>query len=294
MRALLIAAALAAGWTLPASACSTCKCGDYTITLFGDEQAFSGRLRLAADALWRSERQGTPGVDALKTDEQRTTLSVGFALSPRWILAAQIPYVRKEIQSATLARQQAEGLGDVDLIARWVLQAEGEPVLRRQSGLRLGLRVPSGQQIRSADGALLDIDVQPDAGAWAPNLGVFSAWYGYPWFTTVTATAFYFGDARQGFEPGHALVASGLAQYALSQTWAVSGGLDARLSGKNRFSGEIDPNSGGLLTMAQLGLAARLSPDAVVQAAFQLPVFERLNGEQREDPVLRLSLALDL
>ncbi|MFP5306414.1 MAG: transporter, partial [Gammaproteobacteria bacterium] len=42
----------------PAQACSTCKCGDYSITLLGVEKPYAGRLRGSFDTLVRSETQG--------------------------------------------------------------------------------------------------------------------------------------------------------------------------------------------------------------------------------------------
>lgn len=295
-RRLFMAALLAATTgTPPVWACSTCKCGDYTITLFGSEQPFEGRLRLAIDALQRGERQGRPGVDALETDEQRLNLGLSYSLSPAWTVAAQLPYVRKTLTTASLAREEAEGWGDLDLIGRWALHtAYSGPVLRSQSGLRLGVRLPTSEQVRAGDGRLLSIDVQPDAGATAPNLGVFHAWYGYPWFATVTATYFAFGEARQGFSPGDAAVISAKGQYALTPALALNLSLDARYAGTNRFDGERDPNSGGTLVMTQVGGALRLGDDWLLHAAVQIPTVDALRGEQEEDAVFRLGLALDL
>ena len=59
------ASALAIGFASPAAlACSTCKCGDYTITLFGTEKAYDGRLRVGLDYLYRSETAGAAGPTA--------------------------------------------------------------------------------------------------------------------------------------------------------------------------------------------------------------------------------------
>lgn len=274
-----------------AQACSTCKCGDYTITLMGAEKPFSDRFRVGLDYLYRSESQGA-GVDERDTDEHRLLLGLAWSVGENLTLAAQVPFVKKEIENANLARQEAEGLGDIDLIARYVLYRSGTGSGRHLAGLRLGVRLPTADEVKE-NGQKLDIDVQPDAGSTVPNVGGFYSYFRFPWFFTSTLTAFHFGEGNQDFQPGDALVGSVLGQYALDQTWAVQLGIDARYTEKNEFSGVVDENSGGTLAMAFVGAAARLSTDLVVHVGAQLPVLDDLNGEQDEDATLRVGLAYD-
>jgi hypothetical protein len=286
---VLAAAAMAA----PAQACSTCKCGDYTITLLGSEKTYDGRFRAGLEALWRTEAQGEPGVDERETTEQRATLGLAYSLSAGWTVAAQVPFVRKRIEDANLARQEAEGLGDIDLLARWTLLRVGESSLRHVAGLRLGLRLPTTEQIRDRSGERLDIDVQPDAGATAPNLGGWYSYFRFPWFVSASATYFRFGDGHQGFAPGNALVGSVVGQYALTPMAALQLGLDARHAQANRFSRIEDPDSGGVLAMGFAGLALRFYEDVVVNAGVQLPLIENLHGFQDEHAAYRVGLTYD-
>ncbi|WP_370305858.1 hypothetical protein [Sinimarinibacterium flocculans] len=277
----------------PASACSTCKCGDYTISLFGAEKPFESRFRVGVDYVHRSEHQGDPAVLERETDEQRLLLGLSYAITGDLSVAAQIPFVRKQIRDSDLARQQAEGLGDIDLVGRWTLLREGGVSGRHLAGVRFGVRLPTAEQVEDAAGERLDIDVQPDAGSTVPNLGGWYSYFRYPWFVTTTLTWFSFGDGHQDFSPGDAVVASALAQYGLTQTLALQLGLDARHAGRNRFSGIEDPDSGGTLAMAFGGVALRVFDELVVSAGAQVPVFDDLNGHQEEDPVLRVGLAYD-
>lgn len=288
--AVFMAAALAGAPGIT-RACSTCKCADNTITLFGTEKPFSGRFRVALDYYLRSESTGA-GISEQSVDETRATLGVAYSLDPDWTLALQVPYVRKELESATLARQKASGLGDIDLTLRWVAHRSGGVSGRHLAGLRGGLRLDSADEVKR-NGVLLDIDVQPDAGATAPNL---TAWYNYfhfPWFMNLSVTYFTFGEGNQDFQPGDTWLASALAQYGLSQTLALQAGLDARRSDKNEFSGIQDPDSGGTLAMAFAGVAVRIGEELLFHAGYQSPVVENLHGEQDEDDAFRIGLAYD-
>lgn len=275
----------------PAQACSTCKCGDYSITLLGTEKPYAGRLRGALDVLVRSETQGR-GASARETDEWRNTLGFSYSLSETLILGAQWPWVRKRIRDANLAELEAQGWGDADLIAWWSPYRSGDPSLKQIAGLRFGLRVPTGEEI-ARNGSALDIDVQPDAGALAPNLGAWYRYYRFPWLLSVSGTYYFYGEGRQNFDPGDAATASLLGQYAIDPNWAIQLGLDLRHAQRNRFDGTPDADSGGTLGMVYTGIAARFLQELSVSAGVQLPVIENLHGAQDEDAVLRLSLAYD-
>ncbi|MGB0956073.1 MAG: hypothetical protein ACPGZP_08735 [Panacagrimonas sp.] len=277
--------------TPAAMACSTCKCGDYTITLLGAERPYENRLRLGLDALYRSETEGS-GVGERKTTEFRTLFGAAWSPNRTLTLAVQIPWVRKELEDANLAQADADGLGDIDLIARYVLLRNDAGSGNHLAGARLGLRLPTSQEVEH-NGELLDIDVQPDAGSTVPNVGGWYSYFRFPWFVSASLTYFSFGDANQDFAPGDAVVASVLTQYALDPVWALQGGLDARWADSNRFSGVENPDSGGTLAMAFVGVAARAFNELVISAGVQLPLIDDLNGEQQEDAVFRSSLAFD-
>lgn len=292
MRPLALAVAAAAlSYGGGALACSTCKCGDYTITLMGTEKPYAGRLYAALDTLYRSESAGS-GLDRQDTDELRTTFGLAYSVNQDLTFAVQVPFVKKEIETPTLARQEAKGLGDIDLTARWVAYRSGAESGRHLAGLRAGLRLPTADQVKD-DGEKLDIDVQPDAGALVPSLGGWYGYYRFPWFATVSATYFKYNEGHQDFRGGDVLLLSSLAQYGLTPSLALQLGLDLRQSQKNEFSGVADPDSGGLLGMVFAGVAWRIGEDLMVHAGAQLPVIEDLNGEQDEDASLRLGIGYD-
>lgn len=285
--------AASSAWAPLAQACSTCKCGDNTINLFGSEKTYAQRLRVGVETWLRSESQGDPAVNERETDEWRTTLGLSYSPTQDLSLAVLVPYVRKEIKDSNLARQESSGLGDVDLVGRYVLYRGGAGSGRHLAGLRAGVRLPTAEQQRDGAGQKLDIDVQPDAGATAPNIGGWYSYFNFPWFLSSSLTYFHYNDGHQDFSPGDVLVASVLTQYGVTQSLAAQLGVDARHAEKNRFGSVADEDSGGELAMAYLGLAYRFGSDLVVNAALQLPVYENLNGHQSEDPALRLGFSYD-
>lgn len=289
------ASALAIGFASPAAlACSTCKCGDYTITLFGTEKAYDGRLRVGLDYLYRSETAGAAGPTRQNTEEQRATLGLAYSFSPDLTVALQLPFVRKEVTTANLAREEAEGMGDVDLTARWTLYRSGAVSGRHLAGVRGGLRLPTSEEVRGPNGQKVSIDAQPDAGATVPSIGGWYGYYRFPWFASLSTTYFHYGEeGNQDFRGGDVWLVSALGQYGLTQTLALQFGVDMRQSEKNRFSGVEDPDSGGFLAMGFVGAALRIGEDLLLHAGGQATLVENLNGEQDEDPALRLGMTYD-
>jgi len=287
------AALLALSAAPPAWACSTCACGDYTITLMGAEKPYAGRLRGAIDFSARSETKGRSGqLDYRDIDEWRTSIGLSYSLDPRLTLGAQLPLVRKRVRSGNLGEIESRGLGDADLLLRWVAWQDKE-MPRHMAGVRAGLRLPTSAQISDDNGDLVDIDAQPDPGAAAPSLGLWYGYYRFPLFISASGYTMAYGDGNQGFEPGDAFVGSLSAQYALTDALAVQAGLDARHTRTNRFSGVDDPDSGGSLAMGFLGAALRFGPDLLVHAGVQLPLHDALDGAQQEDTAYRAGVAYD-
>lgn len=294
--ALSVTTAVSGLWSSSVLACSTCKCGDYTISLFGVEKPFESRFRVAVEHVYRSEvhGEGSPAGITRKTDEHRTLLGVAYSFNEDLSLAVQLPYVQKEIVDNTLARQEARGIGDLDVVGRWVLHRGGEGSGKHLAGMRVGVRLPTGESVKDANGALIDIDAQPDAGSTVPNIGGWYGFFQFPWAVNAAVTYYRFGKGDQGFAPGDAVVASFVSQYALTQTLALQAGVDARYAGKNRFSGASDADSGGTLAMVSVGAAWRMLDEVIVNAGVQLPVLDELNGYQEEKPAFRVGIAVDL
>ncbi len=284
----------AAALVSPASwACSTCKCADPTITLLGSEKAFSGRTRLGFDLLWRGDELGSVQ-NRQKTRETRSTLGVAFSPGERLTLALQVPYVDKTLTLSSLEQQTARGWGDVDVSVRYRLWRSGPMSGRHLLGLRGGVRLPTSESLRDGQNNRLSIDVQPDAGAFATQAGLWYAYHQHPWFLGLSSVYSVYAEGNQQFSPGDVLNLSGTGQYAINPNWALLAGIDTRHAQANTYVSTRDVNSGGDLAMGRIGTALRLGQELVLSLSWQTTLYENLNGEQTESDYVRLSFAYDL
>lgn len=277
-----------------AEACSTCLCGDPTLTTMGLEKPFAGRMRLSLTALDRRESVGIEGVNQRKLYERRTTLGLSYWPGARLALGLRVPWVDKRMEEASLAEQQAAGLGDIDLDLRYYLWQDRAFTPRHLIGLQAGVRAPTAEQVES-DGMPLDIDVQPGSGLWLLGAG---AWYGYfdfPWMGYISAVySSGLGHGYDDFEYGDSFKATLNLQYGITYAFAAQIGLDTRWSRRDSYGGESDEDSGGFLALATPGIIYTLAPDLLFNGSVQLPVIDRLNGDHDEGLVYRLGLTYDL
>ena len=282
---------LFAGQTL---ACATCQCGDYTLTLLGDEKNFAGRLRLGVEALARREAAGEPGVDESVFDERRYSLGASYSFNDRLSLAARLPYVRKDWHVDGVGDQTVSGLGDADLTARYTLGQTGGAVVRQRWGVQAGMKLPTSSEKTDASGAALDIDGQPGAGAWTPSLGAYYGYFHFPWMTQISLVATDPHPGYGGFKGGRALVLAAQSQYALNTAWSLQLEFDLRHALRNLEAGERDADSGGTLGSIAPGIAWSPATDVVLYASGQIPVIRSYNGVQHESGAVRVGIAFDL
>lgn len=271
------------------NACSTCLCGDPTITTMGTEKPYAGRLRLNVSYLDRSEIVGEPDTSEHRIDESRFIYSASYAPSADWIISASLPVVEKRVRRFDLSEEHSRGLGDADIAARWYLKKDRHNLW----GLQFGLRIPTSSE-QSNGGQPIDIDALPGAGATIPSLGLWYGWFGSPIFLYFSSTFQHGVDGGyQGYQPGDALLFTAHAQYALVYKFALSLSLDSRWKEKDQFYSLSNEDSGGLLMMVSPGLNWTPISDVVLNLAYQIPTIDKLNGRQKEKPNLYLGVTYD-
>jgi hypothetical protein len=278
---------------LQALACATCLCGDPSITTMGVEKPFAGRLRASVEYLTRSETSGTPNVSEHTIEEQRITYALSYALRTDWMVGISIPLVTKQVSRYDLSEEQSSGLGDTDISARWFIGENQGFAARHLWGLHLGLRLPSSHE-QEHQGDAIDFDAQAGAGATLAHLGGWHGYYRLPWLIYSSVTLQYsLSEGYQGYRAGTASLISTMTQYALTNTWAAQISLDGRWKQRDAYNGAPDENSGGTLVMLTPGLAWRPFTDWVINTSYQWPAIEDPNGQQTEDPNIRLGVAYD-
>lgn len=290
-RTKLVGAALllASGSALP---CSTCLCGDPTLTLMGAEKPYAGRKRVALEWLERSETIGLAGFNQVTIDERRWTLGLSWTPTDRLSIGLRLPWLDKQREDAGLARVSTQDFGDVELTAKLHLEPKTHGA-RDAYGLIAGLRLPTAEEKRRANGEPFDLDVQPGTGAVTPQLGGWYARYAYPWFAQVTSALHVSGEGFQNFRAGNALVTSLTGQRALSNTCALQLALDTRWSARDEYAGRPDLDSGGFIAFLSPAFVYNLSEDLLVHARVQLPISDALNGDHDESTTFSLGMVYD-
>ncbi|MEQ1438863.1 hypothetical protein AAG565_05830 [Fontimonas sp. SYSU GA230001] len=284
---------IASAWPAAALACASCQCGDPTLTLMGVEKSYAGRLRFALDYSNRSEHQGT-GLERQHLQEDRTVFGASYAFSENFSLALRVPLSSKSASNRTLAREEASGLGDAELTAKYTLGRSGQMTARHLWGVQAGLRLPTASEQKNDAGEPIDIDAQPGTGAWAASAGL---WYGYFRFPRMLYASLSvlepLDTGYQGLEQGTAVLGTVTGQYALTPRWSLQLGLEGRIADYNRFGGVRDDDSGGTAMFVAPGLVWAPATDWLVHVSGQLPVIRNLHGDQDERGDLRVGIAYD-
>ena len=315
MRSLrtLVAAGLAAGALVtlapaPAQACSVCGCGD-PLASSSDPLASTGALRLQLDAELLRVDAGTDGVPG--ATDQLTQRS--YRLNAAWrpveplTLAATLPLVSKRIRTVGAGLDQVTsdltGLGDAEVTGRlrvWRSIREDAPELQ-ELAVSAGTAMPTGShRARDAAGALVDPHGQLGTGGWGPFAGLHyrveqGDWLGFASLAVRYRTeASYFDGTRYKF--GDALLWSVHGQYLLGHRVALDLGLDGRAAAADRMvdpDGTVTPrvgNTGGTVWSVAPGVYADVAAGIWLFARGQVPVVQRLRGEQDVKPTVTVGV----
>lgn len=289
-----LALLLALGLLVPrsASACAACACGDPTLTVMGTGKNFGGRLRLSAEWRRRAETEaGTYG--ASRVTEDRFTAGAAWAPLDTLQLALTVPLVDRRLETATLARDRALNLGDVELHGRlFVSGARGRAT--HQLGLTAGLRLPTGPEMRGADGRPLPLDAQPGTGGFMPSVG---AWYGlfaHPWSGHFSLNGVVATTGHGGFAPGPAALLTAFGQYQWGTALALRAGIDGRWTGRDDVRGATVAESGGPTLFAAGGVVVSIGEDTLLHGTLRWPVVDARRGGARSEPSLAAGVAHDL
>lgn len=171
MRSLILVAMLLL-CSIGAQACDVCGCsigGNYFGILPGFQRHFIG-LR------WFSESSNTAlSSKALQAGDfhsseqfQSLDLMARFNPSHRWQALLVAPY-RNYRQTDSGNSSQSKGLGDVSLMANYILFNTGDSIKyrwRQTLSVGGGIKLPTGQnKIAASDGALLHPNLQPGTGS---------------------------------------------------------------------------------------------------------------------------------
>lgn len=291
--AALALASCAALWSRSASACSTCGCGDPTLTTLGAEKPYPWRVRAAVGAQYRTDSVGQEGVDQVRLRELRTDAYVAVAPSSRLFLQVGVPLVTRSVETVSGAKTNATGLGDIELRVKPFVLQDRDFQPRHLLAFLGGLKIPTAPRQRGADGTLLPVEVQPGTGSLDPILGASYAFFALPWSfygsLTFTAPAW----SRDALRASPSLRTATVLQYQIVPALAVRAGIDTRIDGKAYENGVASRDSGGVIAFASPEIVVSPVTDWLAALAVRIPFANALVGSHSEGPLLALTLAHD-
>ena len=274
--------AILIGSQTSAIACSTCQCGDPSLTLFGTEKPFQGRTRLGAELRFRTEEVGATFSNQVRLKETRFTLS-GSHTPFSWIsVGASLPILHKEVTQTNDAKQRATGIGDMVIQSRIYLYGPLQRDTRNQFGLSAGSKFPTAPQHHGNSGAPLDIDTQPGTGAFVPQAGLWYTRFQYPFLGFASSVTHFATTGREGYKAGEAVVTTLMGQYHFNSKLAANLSFDSRWSARDRDASGVEQNSGGFFAFVTPGIVYSPKTDFLIQASVQIPTINALYGDHTE------------
>lgn len=277
-----------------ARACATCSVGDRTLTSMGSAQPYPNRVRLSLGLRHRQDGVGTPGVDALELAELRVELAAAYSPTDWLTLSLLAPLLRRDVLYANLARSVSWDFGDMDFTARAVVFRDRAFAPRHMLSVLAGLELPTARAQRDRQGQVLPLELQAGSGSWDPSIGLSYAHFAEPWSAYVSSVLSLptrgFDDSRGG---ASWRTVADLQIQPTSGFGIRMGGL-LRVDAPSREGGQQEPDSGGAIVYATMGMVASPKTDLIVQAGLAVPVLNALSGQHREGLAVNLGLSLDL
>lgn len=276
-----------------AAACGTCGCGDPTLTAFGTEKPFAGRLRASLEVRYRSEELGRARIDQISMREGRMDAHLAWAPHERAFLLVTVPLVHRSVSYVNGAQSTLTGLGDVELRFKGFVAQDTPTFPTHLLAVSAGIRAPTAPLRRETDGAYLPMEMQVGTGSWDPLLGLSYAYFPRPWslYASVQGSTPLRGTAS--FRASPSLRASLSVQRQFSLRVALRLGLDTRTDAKSFEGGQAERDSGGFIGFVSPEALLGITTDLLLVLSLRVPVVHALSGYHREHPIGGVSLSYD-
>ena len=287
----------AAGIVSRVEACSQCMCGTpFPAGVMGGVVPMQVTYGIEERFLSK-----TSGLDEGPGDEQEREHRVaGFALwrpLNRLALLGRLPYNVKQVTDrigpAGPNTQTSRGVGDAEL-TMLVGVVRGASRHAVTLGLVLGATAPTGSnEVRDASGERLDIHLQPGIGAWSGTIGLNLASSDARGKWDASVLNRISGTSAHGYRYGKAvLYNAGFTSHAWNGLQLLAQ-INGRWAARDRLEdGNVGENTGGLVTYAAPGVRWLIGSGLGLEGAIQVPVGQRLYGDQREHATGRVSLSM--
>ena len=300
IRALVFALSVPSFWLAivrPALACSVCECDPGAISL-GVERPGATTLRVSVESRLLRKESGA-GQDAESERENQAMLRLQYSPLERLTLQAEVPGFlwKRHLDAQGVQDDNATGIGDVALSARYEVLRLGYIVPRHVLAVSAGIKLPTGANDRHLPGAEPNEHLQLGSGTYDKTVGLTYLFGDLPWTFFAEASARINGTNGRGFRYGNAIFGSLGARRAFfeSQRLILSLEAQARSAGKDRIGGGVsyDKDSGGQVYYGTASAAFAITDKLLIRGTLQVPVASALHGTQSEHTVGYLQLAYD-
>ena len=287
--ALVLAALLATSAT---QACSVCIAHAFGagIHAIGSQTLHKGAtvVGISYTTFSKSQAGEDPGTTE-SHDQHEIGLDVLHSLNDQLMLRANVPYVVKQLSMTGEEDINMRGLGDITLGAKY--QFKPRPADKVLLSASFDLKLPTGQNnLKDAVGDRLEEHSQLGTGSTDFSLGLVATMEDPGkglWFAGLRGR--WNGKNKEDYRYGNALFYNIGYSKTLDPGAAVIFELNGRFAGKDRTeSGEKDENSGGHFGYLSLSYRRDIGKELGFVAAYQIPVFRRLNGSQSESGLLTI------
>lgn len=289
----LLVALAASLCSAPVEACSTCGCGDSTLTATGVEKPYKNRVRVALEERMGSFSQGEPSYGQ-QAYFLKSSLSGSWVPHERITLGATLPWVSAWLSEAGKPQQSLNGLGDLELAARVLIFRERRFAPHHLLWGMAGLKFPTGYRLYDDTGHPFPDDDQPGTGSWDPFLGATYAWFGNGMAVFASASYKITTPNERAYRRGSALGWSAFLQFQPWSWGAFGAGFEGHYTQADELNRVIVPNTGGtVVNLAPMFMAMPLT-DLLIRLVVDVPVVHVMNGVQTIGTQVALQIAYDI
>jgi hypothetical protein len=231
-----------------------------------------------------------PANNGLIVDVNAVVSVLGYGASEKLALFATLPYLRKELRQSGGVRRSSTGIGDLTFFGRYTLFQRDRIGRTLRLGAIAGVKVPTGNDDETDSLGRLPIPLQSGTGSWDSFVGIVVSYEtlqgGFhsqlTYRAKTTANNFEAGDVGRLDVSWQRRIWPRTLQP--NSNAFVYGVLEANVinSQKSRASGQTNNDSGGTTVFITPGIQY-VSKKLILEAAFQIPVYQDLNGTALEN-----------
>ena len=219
----------------------------------------------------------------LRTVNKLAQFDISYGVTEKFTLSLNMPFFNDRFHEHEDGGvfnnvDGTSGFGDITLVAKYAFWQTTKHIFVGGIGIKFAT---GDYKLRDSDGGINEPTLMPGTGSYD---AILSGIYNYSAipnklniftsvshrFTTENDLDYLFGDTT--------LIDVGAA-YLLTKTVSISGQVNTRISGRDKFIDLDVPSTGGEFIFFTPGVRLAVSDDVSVYSHVQLPIYQRVNDE---------------